>query len=135
MFVSFSPSSICVPVYSGKYLSSSNDKYFFPTLYMAYKQNANNMKVCGTKPVIVKRQILNNIVQICNIPVELNYTINYVSCLHYYGKQCRILCRTNRQAIYHKIAVVLFNTFLRFGHFCIRAKTLLNLLFYLFQYM
>ena len=55
VFVSFSPSSICVPVYSGKYLSSSNDKYFFPTLYMAYKQNVNNMKVCGKKPVIVKR--------------------------------------------------------------------------------
>ena len=34
VFVYLSPCSICVPVYSGKYLRGSNDKYLFHALYM-----------------------------------------------------------------------------------------------------
>ena len=39
VFVSFSPSRICVPVYSGKYLSDFNDKYLFHALYYGVKFN------------------------------------------------------------------------------------------------
>ena len=37
VFVSFSPPSICFPVYSGKYLRIFKYKYFFRVLYMELK--------------------------------------------------------------------------------------------------
>ena len=52
LFLSILPISICVPVYSGNYLRSSN---FFHALYMVYNPTSKKYENCDTKRVRCKR--------------------------------------------------------------------------------
>jgi hypothetical protein len=51
MLLSLIPISICFPVYSGKYLRSSN---FFHALYTVYNPMRKKYEICGTKRVRFK---------------------------------------------------------------------------------